>query len=78
MADAAGAAGEDLPRAIVRRVVKKKIADMAKGREAEEMGKMGMTRMREIPLHKEALLAFSESAKVFIHYLSATYDITYT
>jgi DNA polymerase epsilon subunit 3 len=74
MAEAAPAAGaEELPRAIVRRVVKKKIAELGTGRAAEEMGmKLGMSRMREIPLHKEALLAFSESAKVFIHYLSAT------
>ncbi|KAH7415373.1 hypothetical protein KP509_14G040000 [Ceratopteris richardii] len=53
---------EELPRTIVRRLVKGKVAELTKD----------MTEKREIALHKEAIVAFSESAKVFIHYLSAT------
>ncbi|KAF8395395.1 hypothetical protein HHK36_019341 [Tetracentron sinense] len=49
---------EELPRAIVRRVVKDKIS------QSSDEG--------DISLHKDALLAFSESARIFIHYLSAT------
>ncbi|KAF1896830.1 hypothetical protein Lal_00034531 [Lupinus albus] len=30
----------------------------------------------DISTHKDALLAFSESARIFIHYLSATYAIS--
>ncbi|CAM8892281.1 unnamed protein product [Rhodiola kirilowii] len=49
---------EELPKAIVRRVVKEKIS------QCSDAGDMY--------LHKDALLAFSESARIFIHYLSAT------
>ncbi|KAL9660478.1 hypothetical protein QQ045_025293 [Rhodiola kirilowii] len=49
---------EELPKAIVRRVVKEKIS------QCSDAGDMS--------LHKDALLAFSESARIFIHYLSAT------
>lgn len=52
------AQAEELPRAIVRRLVKDKLS-----RSSTE---------GDISLHKEALLAFSESARIFIHYLSAT------
>lgn len=51
---------EDLPKAIVRRVVKDKLAHCSKGD-------------GDLNVHKEALMAFSESARIFIHYLSATY-----
>ncbi|XP_043698869.1 DNA polymerase epsilon subunit 3 [Telopea speciosissima] len=51
---------EELPRTIVRRVVKEKISRLS-----EEV---------EISVNKDALLAFSESARIFIHYLSATAD----
>ncbi|XP_042497193.1 DNA polymerase epsilon subunit 3-like [Macadamia integrifolia] len=51
---------EELPKAIVRRVVKDKISQSS-----EEA---------EISVNKDALLAFSESARIFIHYLSATAD----
>ncbi|KAG6678844.1 hypothetical protein I3842_14G102300 [Carya illinoinensis] len=50
-------AGE-LPRAIVRRVVKNKLSQCSHD--------------CDMSVHKESLLAFSESARIFIHYLSAT------
>ncbi|KAH9605799.1 hypothetical protein KSS87_008981 [Heliosperma pusillum] len=53
------AEAEELPRTIVRRVVKDKLSEIS--------GDGG-----DVILHKEALLAFSESARIFIHYLSAT------
>ncbi|KAJ4979146.1 hypothetical protein NE237_009926 [Protea cynaroides] len=54
----AAAKVEELPRAIVRRVVKNKISLLSQ--EAD------------VNVNKDALLAFSESARIFIHYLSAT------
>nr|AFK42009.1 unknown [Lotus japonicus] len=48
---------DDLPKTIVRRVVKDKLS------RCSEDG--------DISIHKDALLAFSESAKIFIHYISA-------
>ncbi|XP_028756857.1 DNA polymerase epsilon subunit 3 [Neltuma alba] len=48
---------EELPKAIVRRVVKDELSRCSDG---------------DISIHKDALLAFSESARIFIHYLSAT------
>jgi len=50
---------DELPLAIVRRVVKKKLSECSPD--------------YDVSIHKEALLAFSESARIFIHYLSATY-----
>ncbi|EOY33423.1 hypothetical protein QUC31_018941 [Theobroma cacao] len=49
---------EELPKAIVRRVVKDKLSDCSPD--------------YDINVHKDALLAFTESARIFIHYLSAT------
>ncbi|GAB4859789.1 DNA polymerase II subunit B4 [Ancistrocladus abbreviatus] len=49
----------ELPKAIVRRVVKEKLSQLS-GDETDMI------------LHQEALLAFSESARIFIHFLSAT------
>ncbi|CAD5319667.1 unnamed protein product [Arabidopsis thaliana] len=49
---------DELPLAIVRRVVKKKLSECSPD--------------YDVSIHKEALLAFSESARIFIHYLSAT------
>lgn len=49
---------EDLPKTIVRRVVKDKLSTCSDD--------------GDIAVHKDALLAFSESARIFIHYLSAT------
>ncbi|XP_010906971.1 DNA polymerase II subunit B4 isoform X2 [Elaeis guineensis] len=56
---------EELPRAIVQRVVKDKLAELSSG---------GRRRggQEEVNVHKDALLAFAESARIFIHYLSAT------
>lgn len=61
-----GAQGEseDLPLANVKRVVKTKLQELALGYYGEE---------RDVAVNKDALLAFSESAKIFIHFLSATY-----
>ncbi|XP_010927748.1 DNA polymerase II subunit B4 [Elaeis guineensis] len=55
---------EELPRAIVRRVVKDKLAELSS--EGAGGGE------EELKVHKDALLAFAESARIFIHYLSAT------
>ncbi|KAI5388735.1 DNA polymerase II subunit B4 isoform X1 [Lathyrus oleraceus] len=52
------AEAEELPKSIVRRVVKEKLSTCSDD--------------GDISVHKDALLAFSESAKIFIHYLSAT------
>lgn len=49
---------DELPLAIVRRVVKDKLSECSPD--------------YDVSIHKEALLAFSESARIFIHYLSAT------
>ena len=62
-AAAAVAEPEELPRTIVRRVVKDKLSGVS-----SDGG--------DVTLHKEALLAFSESARIFIHYLSATYPLS--
>ncbi|CAN6692115.1 unnamed protein product [Malus baccata var. baccata] len=53
------AEAEELPKAIVRRVVKDKLSQCHKGD-------------GDLIVHKEAILAFSESSRIFIHYLSAT------
>lgn len=49
---------EELPKAIVRRLVKDKLSELSKE--------------GEISVLREALQAFSESSRIFIHYLSAT------
>ncbi|XP_059627642.1 DNA polymerase II subunit B4 [Cornus florida] len=49
---------EELPKAIVRRVVKNKLSQFSG--------------QGDISVLREALQAFSESARIFIHYLSAT------
>lgn len=53
---------EQLPKTVIRRVVKEKLSDLSGGNDDSQM-----------LLHKDALLAFSEASRVFIHYLSATY-----
>lgn len=68
--DAAGPganAEAELPRAAVKRVVKSKLDSLASegAKDAKTPGK-GMT------LTSDALLAFSESARVFISYISST------
>lgn len=62
------AAVVDLPRSIVRRVVKEKLANLAKSSKTGGAG----GEPDEININKDSLLAFSESARIFIHYLSAT------
>ncbi|XP_021716348.1 DNA polymerase epsilon subunit 3-like [Chenopodium quinoa] len=57
--EAAAPEAEELPKTIVRRVVKEKLSEIS-------------TDGGDVTLHKEALIAFSESARIFIHYLSAT------
>ncbi|XVF05167.1 hypothetical protein REPUB_Repub05bG0148300 [Reevesia pubescens] len=52
------AEAEELPKAIVRRVVKDKLSDCSPD--------------YDFNVHKDAVLAFTESARIFIHYLSAT------
>ncbi|RWW69068.1 hypothetical protein BHE74_00023357 [Ensete ventricosum] len=52
---------EELPKAIVRRVVKDKLSQLASVGEEED-----------VSVQKDALLAFSESTRIFIHYVSAT------
>uniref|UniRef100_A0A9I9D899 Transcription factor CBF/NF-Y/archaeal histone domain-containing protein n=1 Tax=Cucumis melo TaxID=3656 RepID=A0A9I9D899_CUCME len=49
---------EELPKTIVRRVVKEKLSQCS--------------RDQDISVNKDSLLAFCESARIFIHYLSAT------
>ncbi|EPS65185.1 hypothetical protein M569_09595, partial [Genlisea aurea] len=49
---------EALPKTVVRRLVKEKLSQLS--------------RDSEISVLRDSLLAFSESARVFIHYLSAT------
>ncbi|KAL3618783.1 DNA polymerase II subunit B4 [Castilleja foliolosa] len=53
---------EELPKAIVRRVVKEKLSQLSTD--------------SEISVLRDSLLAFSESARIFIHYLSATANDT--
>ena len=60
---AAQGESEDLPQANVKRVVKAKLQELSLAHLGEE---------KDVPVSKDALLAFSESAKIFIHYLSAT------
>ncbi|KAK9088348.1 hypothetical protein Scep_027430 [Stephania cephalantha] len=61
---------EELPKAIVRRVVKDKLSELSNAD-----GDGGDP--NNVAIHKDALLAFSESARIFIHYLSATTMISY-
>eukprot|EP00191_Tetraselmis_sp_GSL018_P014419 CAMPEP_0177581974 /NCGR_PEP_ID=MMETSP0419_2-20121207/2452_1 /TAXON_ID=582737 /ORGANISM="Tetraselmis sp., Strain GSL018" /LENGTH=181 /DNA_ID=CAMNT_0019071089 /DNA_START=302 /DNA_END=843 /DNA_ORIENTATION=- len=53
----------ELPKAQVKRIVKAAIQEAANRSGASE---------KEHTISKDALLAFSESAKVFVHYLTAT------
>ncbi|KAK3018087.1 hypothetical protein RJ639_003376 [Escallonia herrerae] len=58
MAEKVVAETEELPKTIVRRVVKEKLSQLS--------------REGEISVLREALLALSESSRIFIHYVSAT------
>lgn len=56
------AEAEELPKTIVRRIVKDKLSQLSS---ASKEG-------TDISVLREALQAFSESSRIFIHYLSAT------
>ena len=61
--------GDDLPRAHIKRIVKKKLTElMNEGFAGDGKGGKGP----DGNVQKEALQAFSECAKIFIHYLTAT------
>ena len=51
----------DLPKTLIKRIVKRHLSQIDKG-----------DTKRDTQINKDALLAFSESAKVFINYLTAT------
>lgn len=57
---------EDLPKANVKRIVGAKLTEFQEQFAAED--KKG----RAVQINKDALEAFVQSAKIFIHYLSAT------
>jgi DNA polymerase epsilon subunit 3 len=65
----ADAGSEGLPQANVKRVVKEKLAELAHAHFDDDR--------KDVLVNKDALLAFSESAKIFIHFLSATYVRNY-
>ena len=54
----------DLPRALVSTIIKNKLASSTPSDDPE--------RQQKVNLNKDALLAFVESAKIFISYLTAT------
>ncbi|KAM7522595.1 hypothetical protein LguiA_012497 [Lonicera macranthoides] len=62
MAEKVVVEAEELPKTIVRRIVKDKLSQMSS---ASKEG-------TDISVLREALQAFSESSRIFIHYLSAT------
>ena len=51
----------DLPKTLIKRIVKRHLSQIDKG-----------DTKRDTQINKDALLAFSESAKVFINYVTAT------
>lgn len=51
----------DLPKTLIKRIVKRHLSQIDKG-----------DNKRDTQINKDALLAFSESAKVFINYITAT------
>jgi DNA polymerase epsilon subunit 3 len=53
----------DLPKALLKRLIKAKLQDVDKAKGGD--GK------RDFQVNKDALLAFGEAAKLFIHYLTA-------
>ncbi|PKA67180.1 Nuclear transcription factor Y subunit B-3 [Apostasia shenzhenica] len=70
VAPATQAMVEELPRTIVRRVVKEKLSHLSSSSRKKSKSDDGGN--EEMILHRDALLAFSESTRIFIHYLSAT------
>ncbi|CAI5986057.1 unnamed protein product [Closterium sp. NIES-64] len=67
---------EELPRTVVRRIVKAKVQELTQQAGglggAAGAGGEGSGRKKEVQVAKDALIALSESARVFIHYLTAT------
>lgn len=63
---APGLAVEELPKAVIRRIVKDKLSQLASAATSDGGGG------EEMAVNKDALVAFAESARIFIHYLSAT------
>lgn len=55
----------DLPKALVKRIVKAKLTTLQPQVDADDQ-------KREVQLNKDALLAFAESSKIFIAYVTAT------
>ena len=55
----------DLPKALVKRIVKAKLTTLQPQVETDDQ-------KREVQLNKDALLAFAESSKIFIAYVTAT------
>ena len=53
----------DLPKALLKRLIKAKLQDVDKAK--------GGDGTRDFQVNKDALLAFGEAAKLFIHYLTA-------
>lgn len=51
----------DLPKTLIKRIVKRHLSQIDKG-----------DTKRDTQINKDALLAFSEAAKVFINYITAT------
>lgn len=64
MAAPAAVENTDLPRALVSTIIKNKLSAIATNTDLDKQQK--------INLNKDALLAFAESAKIFISYLTAT------
>ena len=64
MAAVAEPADSELPKALIKRIIKTKLSeiDAAHGGDGQ----------RDFQVNKDALLAFCESGKLFIHYLTAT------
>lgn len=54
----------ELPRALIKRIAKNSLT--------QQQTSEGKTEIRDIQLSKDAILALSESARVFINYLTAT------
>ncbi|GJP53751.1 hypothetical protein CLOM_g12895 [Closterium sp. NIES-68] len=67
---------EELPRAVVRRIVKAKVQELMQEGGAlwgvAGAGGEGSGRKKEVQVAKDALVALTESARVFIHYLTST------
>lgn len=57
---------EDLPKANVKRIIGAKLTEFHEHFAAEDR------KGRAVQINKDALEAFVQSAKIFIHYLSAT------